>query len=78
MNLGLSEDQRMMRESFARMLDVHSSMARVRTAADAGGFDAALWKELAEMGAFSLRIPEESGGLGLSLMDAAVLMEESH
>ena len=77
MNLGLSEDQRMMRESFARMLDVHSSMARVRTAADAGGFDAALWQDLAEMGAFSLRIPEESGGLGLGLMDAAVLMEEA-
>ncbi len=77
MNLGLSEDQRMMRESFAPLLDVHSSMARVRAAVETGGFDSGLWKELAELGAFSLRIPEESGGLGLGLMDAAVLMEEA-
>lgn len=77
MNFGLSEDQRMMRESFARLLDVHSSTARVRAAAESGGFDPALWRELAELGAFSLRVPEASGGLGLGLMDAAVLMEEA-
>jgi alkylation response protein AidB-like acyl-CoA dehydrogenase len=77
MNLGLSEDQRMMRESFARLLDVHSSTVRVRAAIDSGGFDATLWQELAGMGAFSLRIAEERGGLGLTLMDAAVLMEEA-
>ena len=77
MNFGLSEDQRMMRESFARLLDVHSSSARVRAAAERGGFDPALWRELANLGAFSLRVPEASGGLGLGLMDAAVLMEEA-
>lgn len=77
MNFELSEDQRLMRESFARFLDEHSSMARVRTTAAEGGFDTALWKGLAELGAFSLRIPERHGGLGLGLMDAAVLMEEA-
>jgi alkylation response protein AidB-like acyl-CoA dehydrogenase len=77
MNFGLSEDQRMMRESFARLLDTHSSSARVRAAAESGGFDAALWRELAAMGAFSLRVPEAAGGLDLGLMDAAVLMEEA-
>ena len=77
MNLDLSEDQRLMRESFARFLDEQSSMERVRAAAAAGGFDPALWEGLAELGAFSLRIPEDKGGLGLSLMDAAVLMEEA-
>ncbi len=77
MNFELSEDQRMMRESFARFLDDQSSMARVRAAADKGGFDAELWAGLAEMGAFGLRVPEDSGGLGLGLMDAAVLLEEA-
>jgi len=77
MNFGLSEDQRMMRESFARLLDVHSSTARVRAAAEGGGFDAALWRELGGLGAFSLRVPESAAGLGLGLMDAAVLMEEA-
>src|SRR5215470_15910513 len=76
MNLDLSEDQEMLRETFARFLDEHSSMARVRAALPAG-FDRALWEGLAELGAFSIRVPEASGGLGLGLLDAAVLMEEA-
>jgi 3-oxochol-4-en-24-oyl-CoA dehydrogenase len=77
MNFDLSEDQRMMRESFARLLNEHSSMARVRAAIPNGGFDKTLWQNLAEMGAFALRVPQQSGGLDLGLMDAAVLMEEA-
>ena len=77
MNFNLSDDQRMMRETFARFLDEQSSMARVRTAAGTNGFDEALWQGLAQLGAFALRVPEEAGGLGLSLMDAVVLMEEA-
>ena len=77
MNFGLTEDQRLMRESFARFLDEHSSMLQVRAAAEQNGFDPELWKGLGELGAFSLRIPEEHGGLGLGAMDAAVLMEEA-
>ena len=41
------------------------------------GFDPALWQGLAELGALSLRVPEEAGGLGLGLFDAAILMEEA-
>lgn len=77
MNFDLSEDQRMMRESFARFLDQQSSSERIRAAAEQGGFDPQLWQGLAELGAFSLRVPEEAGGLGLGTMDAAVLMEEA-
>ena len=76
MNFELSEDQRMMRETFARFLDEHSTMARVR-AAMPGGFDPVMWRGLAELGAFSLRVPEALDGLGLGLMDAVVLMEEA-
>ena len=43
MNFDLSEDQRMMRESFARFFDEQSSIARVR-AVQPGGFDALMWK----------------------------------
>jgi len=77
MNFELSADQRMMCETFARFLNERSSMERVRAAADKGGFDPEMWAGLAEMGAFSLRIPEEFGGLGLGTMDAMVLMEEA-
>lgn len=76
MNFDLSDDQQMMRDNFARFLDQHSSMARVR-AAQAAGFDPALWSGLAGLGAFALRVPEEVGGLGLGVLDAAVLMEEA-
>jgi 3-oxochol-4-en-24-oyl-CoA dehydrogenase len=75
MNFELSEDQQMLRETFSRFLDANSSMARVR-AALATGFDRELWTGLADLGAFSLRVPESSGGLDLGVLDAAVLMEE--
>lgn len=76
MNFDLTADQEMMRDMFARFLDEHSSMARVREAAPSG-FDPALWSGLAELGALSIRVPEEAGGLGLGLFDAAILMEEA-
>ncbi|HMN46078.1 MAG TPA: acyl-CoA dehydrogenase [Povalibacter sp.] len=75
MNFQISEDQQMLRDTFARFLDENSSMSRVR-AAQATGFDRELWRGLAELGAFSLRVPESAGGVGLGLLDAAVLMEE--
>ncbi|MFC4314611.1 acyl-CoA dehydrogenase family protein [Steroidobacter flavus] len=75
MNFELSEDQQLLRETFARYLNEHSSMSRVR-AAQPSGFDPALWSGLAELGAFSLRVPEDAGGVGLGLLDAAVFMEE--
>jgi alkylation response protein AidB-like acyl-CoA dehydrogenase len=75
MNFELSEDQQLMRDTFARYLNEHSSMVRVRAALPSG-FDPAMWTGLAELGAFSLRVPEEAGGVGLGLLDAAVLMEE--
>jgi 3-oxochol-4-en-24-oyl-CoA dehydrogenase len=77
MNFDLTEEQEMMRDSFARFLDTHSSPARVRKAIDSGGFDAGMWAGLAELGAFAMRVSEEAGGLGMGLFDAAVLMEEA-
>jgi 3-oxochol-4-en-24-oyl-CoA dehydrogenase len=76
MNFDLTEDQEMIRESFARFLDGNSTPDRVR-AAMPSGFDQALWSGLAELGAFGMRVSEEAGGLGLGLFDAAVLMEEA-
>ncbi|HEX7743609.1 MAG TPA: acyl-CoA dehydrogenase family protein, partial [Sphingobium sp.] len=61
MNFEPTDDQKMLVESFARFLDEESSMARVRAALPSG-FDPALWRGLAEMGAFALRAPEAAGG----------------
>ncbi len=76
MNFDLTDDQEMMRDMFARFLDENSTMARVRAAAPSG-FDPALWRGLAEQGALSIRVPEDAGGLGLGIFDAAILMEEA-
>ena len=76
MNFDLTEEQEMVRDTFARFLDENSSPTRVRAALPSG-FDSALWQGLAELGAFALRVPEEAGGLGLGLFDAAIVMEEA-
>ena len=39
-------------------------------------FNREIWSELAEMGVFALRLPEEEGGLGLGLADAAIVFTE--
>ncbi|SFF96467.1 Acyl-CoA dehydrogenase [Novosphingobium sp. CF614] len=76
MNLEINDDQQLMRDSFARLLDDLSSMERVR-AAQPLGFDRDLWAGLAELGAFAMRVEEDKGGLGLGTFDAVLLMEEA-
>jgi alkylation response protein AidB-like acyl-CoA dehydrogenase len=76
MNFDLTDDQEMLRVTFARFLDENSSTARVR-AAQPSGFDKALWQGLGELGAFSIRVPESGGGMDLGLFDAVILMEEA-
>jgi alkylation response protein AidB-like acyl-CoA dehydrogenase len=75
LNFELTADQEALREAFARFLNEESSMARVRAALPSG-FDKALWRGLAELGAFSVRVPEAAGGLDLGVLDATALMEE--
>ncbi len=76
MKFDLSDDQEMMRDTFTRFLNENSNTTRVRAVLPTG-FDKALWSGLADLGAFSMRVPESAGGLGLGLLDAAVLMEEA-
>lgn len=75
MNFDLTEEQEMMRESFARFLDDTCKPVRLREA-EKTGIDRATWTGLAELGAFMLRVPEDRDGLGLGTFDACVLMEE--
>jgi alkylation response protein AidB-like acyl-CoA dehydrogenase len=77
MNFGLTEEQKILRETFARFFDAESSMARVRRANAAGGFDRPLWLGLANLGTFGIRVPEEAGGLAMSTFDAVLVMQEA-
>ncbi len=76
MNFELTDVQEMLRSTFARFLDENSSTVRVRAALPSG-FDRKLWQGLGELGAFAIRVPESANGLGLGLLDAALLMEEA-
>ena len=76
MRLELSDDQRLLQDSFERLFRSESSPARVR-AAEPSGFDPALWNDLQEMGALAMRAKVSAGGGGFALLDALVVVEEA-
>lgn len=76
MDFGLSEEQRLLEQTLRRWLEEQLPVARVREiAAREDGADAALWQGLAELGVLGLLVPEEHGGGGLGLLDAALAMQ---
>ena len=76
MRFALSEDQKMLADSVANALADLSPLERVRRFADAGEDTAPdLWAGLAELGVPGILIPEEHGGLGLGLLEAALAAE---
>jgi len=76
MQFALTEEQELLERTFAELFAAESSADRVR-AAEADGFDPALWKHLVETGAPGLRVPEALGGSGGGLHDAAILAEQA-
>ncbi len=50
--------------------------ARGRSRAAPQGYDAAVWSAMADQGWLALELPEDEGGLGLGLVEVAVLCEE--
>src|SRR3954451_4719782 len=74
----VSEERELLRETVAALVDKHASPTAVREAmASERGYDESLWKLLCEqVGAAALVVPEELGGAGGELADAAVVIEE--
>jgi alkylation response protein AidB-like acyl-CoA dehydrogenase len=74
----VTEERELLRETVAALVDRHASPAAVREAmASERGYDESLWKLLCEqVGAAALVVPEELGGAGGELADAAVVLEE--
>ncbi len=76
MDFGLSDEQRLLEDEVRRLLAETAPIARVREiAASESGFDAEVWKGLAEIGALGVLVPEEHGGSGLGFLDAVVIAE---
>ena len=76
MDLTLSDEQRLLRESVDRFVGTtYTADHRRKSAAEPDGFSAATWKQFAELGWLALPIAEEHGGLGGGAVEIGILME---
>jgi alkylation response protein AidB-like acyl-CoA dehydrogenase len=77
MEFGFSEEQEALRKSAREFLTDQSTTALVRRIMeDKTGFDEGLWKQMSSLGWMGTAIPESDGGLGLGLIELAILFEE--
>ncbi len=75
MDFRIGDDQQALQEGVRSFCEGRVPLDRLREL-EGPGFDPGLWKELAEMGVFSLRLPEEEGGVGLGTSEAVLVFEE--
>ncbi|KZS51224.1 acyl-CoA dehydrogenase [Mycobacterium kansasii] len=74
----MTDEREMLRATVAALVAKHASPAAVRAAMESDrGYDEALWRLLCEqVGAAALVVPEELGGAGGELADAATVLQE--
>jgi alkylation response protein AidB-like acyl-CoA dehydrogenase len=74
----MTEERELLRETVAALVAKHASPAAVRAAMESDcGYDESLWQLLCEqVGAAALVLPEELGGAGGELADAATVLQE--
>jgi len=76
-NFELSEEQQLLQDSVARFVADHYSLEARRKLADSTqGYSDEHWKQFAELGWLALPFSEEDGGLGGTVIDALVVMEQ--
>jgi alkylation response protein AidB-like acyl-CoA dehydrogenase len=76
MDFQLTEDQRALQEGIRSFCEGRVSLDTLRELEEKEGLDRGLWAEFAEMGVFSLRLPESKGGVGLGFADAVLVFAE--
>ena len=78
MEFALSEEQQELASTVRALLDKRADSAAVRAAMDSeSGYDDDLWQTLCEqIGVAALVVPEEHDGVGATLFETAVVMEE--
>ncbi|BAX94665.1 acyl-CoA dehydrogenase IpdE2 [Mycobacterium shigaense] len=74
----MTEERELLRDTVAALVAKHAGPAAVRSAMESDkGYDESLWQLLCEqVGAAALVIPEELGGAGGELADAATVLQE--
>lgn len=77
MHLARTEEQHELAGVVMGLLDRHSDSSAVRAAAESGTYDIRLWRALCEqVGVAALPVPEGYDGVGASLVETAVVLEE--
>ena len=77
MDLGLNEEQEMLRKSAKEFLSKECPKKLVRELDESdSGLSRELWKKMAELGWMGLPFPEKFGGNGGTLLDLVVLLDE--
>ena len=77
MDLQISEDQILLRDMVKSLCDDFSTTDVVREVEkDPIGIPADLWQQMTDTGLLSMMLPEEQGGMGLNMLDCAVIYEE--
>jgi alkylation response protein AidB-like acyl-CoA dehydrogenase len=71
-----SSQQYEFQETVRNFLDEKYDLANVSALLKGDGFDSGVWSKLTELGAFAMLPPEEYGGLGLTYVDLALVLEE--
>ncbi|MGH9094768.1 MAG: acyl-CoA dehydrogenase family protein, partial [Acidimicrobiales bacterium] len=77
MEFDLSEDQAALGDAARALLDGQAGPDRVRAHLQSGRpWDDGLWRAMVDQGWLAVAVPEDRGGLGLSWVEAVVLLEE--
>ena len=76
MDFRLTEDQLALQKGVRDFCDGRVPLDQLAELERKRAFDKGLWGELAEMGVFSLRLPEEQDGVGLGNAEAVIVFAE--
>ena len=77
MDFTLNEEQEMFKDMARKFFEAECDVSMVRNieASDSGHMPE-LWAKMADLGWLGIIIPEEYGGIDLSLLEVAILFEE--
>jgi len=77
MDFDLSPDQAALRDAARELLDDRCPTTHVRAVHESGrGWDPDLWARMVDQGWLGVTVPESDGGLGLGVVELAVMLEE--
>jgi alkylation response protein AidB-like acyl-CoA dehydrogenase len=78
MNVELTEEQKLLRDSVAKFCKAELPSEKIREMAETepAGISEEAWRKIAEQGWIGTMLPEQYGGLGLGVTELAIIVEE--